>query len=254
MSNRQVMYLNGRTQLKLSAENIESNNLKLIIRPGAYVTIVDDRAYDAGKLSITLEIIAQSNAHIQYKDQRSFVSEAEIESCILLESLQDSQIYFEQWQRGAEKIHSKLYATLAGKNSEIQIRFGAQYSGATTHEIETVQLHKASHTKSNCVVRTALYDKSRALYNGMIIVEKNAEGSEAFQQHKSLLMSDKAYSFARPSIEVLTDDVQCGHGSAIGQLDAEHLLYLEARGIDSSAARMLLLDAFFADLNIVQTK
>ncbi len=244
------MYLCGRTDVTLSNEQIDGDNLKLIIEPDAQVAILDDRTYDAKKLSINLEIIAQANARVRYNDQRVFSSEGLVQSSVSLESRQDSVIHFEQWQRGGEKIYSKLHATLTGKNAEVQLRLGAQLSGAAIHEIETVQLHKASHTKSNCVVRSALHDKRRATYNCMIVVEKQAEGSEAFQQHKSLLMSDRAYSFARPSIEVLTEDIQCGHGSAIGQLEKEHLLYLAARGIDSLKARMLLLDAFFDDLYI----
>ena len=79
-------------------------------------------------------------------------------------------------------------------------------------------------------------------------MEKEARGAYASQENKNMLLSSGARALSVPSLEVLTHDVHCFHGSAIGRFDEEQLLYAGSRGIDEKTAQRLLLHAFFADL------
>lgn len=115
-------------------------------------------------------------------------------------------------------------------------------------QINTLQHHEAAHTTSTLVMKGIVNDSARAEYTGMIRVEKNARCSVSSQENKNMLLSEKARVFSVPQLEVLTHDVHCFHGSAIGRFDADHLFYAASRGIDEKQIQRLLVQAFFADM------
>lgn len=114
--------------------------------------------------------------------------------------------------------------------------------------ITTVQHHKGIGSYSSIVLKGILYDHARADYKGTIIIDESAPQSHAEQYNKSLMLSDYARTTSIPSLEVLTDNVKCKHGAAVGQLSADHLFYLQSRGIELAQAKSLLIDAFFAEV------
>lgn len=133
-----------------------------------------------------------------------------------------------------------------GSNARI---IGA-YMGASSHtiRIRSLQHHQERNASSVLVMRGALYDSACADYRGTIIVDQKAGGTYASQENKNMLLSSNARAVSVPNLEVLTHDVKCFHGSAIGRLDDEQILYAAARGIDEKRARQLFLKAFFADM------
>ena len=89
---------------------------------------------------------------------------------------------------------------------------------------------------------------ARAVFNGKVIVHPHAQGSDAQQVNKNLLLSDDAEVDTKPELEIYADDVKCSHGATVGQLDADQLFYLRSRGVDSASARELLIYAFAEDV------
>ncbi|TQI69531.1 Fe-S cluster assembly protein SufD [Gramella sp. Hel_I_59] len=87
-------------------------------------------------------------------------------------------------------------------------------------------------------------DKSVGVFNGKVVVEKEAQKTNAYQSNNNILASDKATINSKPQLEIFADDVRCSHGCTIGQLDAEALFYLQSRGIPRKEARGLLMYAF----------
>jgi len=108
------------------------------------------------------------------------------------------------------------------------------------------------HSKPNCISRELykgiLDDVSSAVFNGRIVVRKDAQKTNARQTNKNLLLSKGAAINTIPQLEILADDVKCMHGATIGQLNEEELFYLRSRGIDRDAARTLLTYAFASEL------
>ena len=86
--------------------------------------------------------------------------------------------------------------------------------------------------------------KSTAVFNGKVIVEKEAQKTNAYQQNNNVLVSDKATINAKPQLEIFADDVKCSHGCTIGQLDEQVLFYMQQRGIPKKEAKALLMYAF----------
>jgi Fe-S cluster assembly protein SufD len=89
---------------------------------------------------------------------------------------------------------------------------------------------------------------SRAVFNGKVIVHADAQRTDAQQFNRNLLLSDHAEVDTKPQLEIYADDVKCGHGATVGQLDAEQIYYLRSRGMDDASARALLTFAFAEDV------
>ncbi|GAB4201528.1 MAG: Fe-S cluster assembly protein SufD [Bacteroidia bacterium] len=112
----------------------------------------------------------------------------------------------------------------------------------------TAILHNIGYSHSDQLYKQIADDKSTVLFNGFILVNKNAQKTNAYQNSKNLLLNDNATIFAKPQLEIYADDVRCSHGSSTGALNEDALFYLRARGIDKSSAQKLLLYAFFNDI------
>lgn len=104
--------------------------------------------------------------------------------------------------------------------------------------------HAAPHCTSAQEYRGVLADRSKGIFRGRVIVRPGAQKTDARQSNPNLLLSDEAAIDTRPQLEIYADDVRASHGSTIGQLDADALFFLRARGIGESEARVLLTGAF----------
>lgn len=109
-------------------------------------------------------------------------------------------------------------------------------------------LHTAPLTRSEMVYKGVLDNKSRAVFNGRVYVEKEAKKIEAHQANHNLLLSNMAEVYSKPELEIYSDDVKCKHGATIGQLDQEALFYLRSRGLNKAEATTLLLKSFSDDI------
>ena len=104
------------------------------------------------------------------------------------------------------------------------------------------------HIEPNCESHQdykGIYDaNSTGVFNGKVVVEKEAQKTNAFQANNNILVSDKATINTKPQLEIFADDVKCSHGCTIGQLDDSALFYLRSRGIPEKEAKGLLMYAF----------
>jgi Fe-S cluster assembly protein SufD len=112
----------------------------------------------------------------------------------------------------------------------------------------TVIDHAKPHGTSHEMYKGILDGKANAVFNGRIIVRKDAQKTDSKQTNKNLVLSDEAVINTKPELQILADDVRCTHGATIGQLDAESLFYLQSRGIGKNEARSLLTYAFAQDI------
>lgn len=108
--------------------------------------------------------------------------------------------------------------------------------------------HGASHGQSRQLFKAVLADRSRAVVDAQVHVRPGAQRTDAGQQLRALLLSDKAQAQQNPRFEIHADDVKCGHGATVGQLDPAQLFYLRARGLSLDEARRLLVLAFAAEV------
>lgn len=108
--------------------------------------------------------------------------------------------------------------------------------------------HAKPHCESHELYKGILDDQAHAVFNGKIVVAIDAQKTDAKQTNKALLLSEDAQINTKPELEIFADDVKCTHGATIGQLDAEAMFYLRARGLGLEQARSVLIHAFASDL------
>jgi Fe-S cluster assembly protein SufD len=126
---------------------------------------------------------------------------------------------------------------------------GLYIAGGSQHiDNHTVIDHAKPHGTSHELYKGILDGKASAVFNGRIIVRKDAQKTDSKQTNKNLVLSDDAVIDTKPELQIYADDVRCTHGATIGQLDAESLFYLQSRGIGKAEARSLLTYAFAQDV------
>jgi Fe-S cluster assembly protein SufD len=108
--------------------------------------------------------------------------------------------------------------------------------------------HAQPRASSLELYKGILGGSAHGVFNGKIIVHKDAQKSDARQTNKNLLLSPNAMVNSKPQLEIYADDVKCSHGSTIGQIDADAMFYLRSRGLDVEQARSMLSFAFAADV------
>ncbi len=108
----------------------------------------------------------------------------------------------------------------------------------------TLVHHKHENCESHELYKGIFDGKSTGVFNGKVIVDKEAQKTNAFQQNDNILISDKSSINTKPQLEIFADDVKCSHGCTIGQLDEKALFYMQSRGIPEKEARGLMLFAF----------
>jgi Fe-S cluster assembly protein SufD len=137
--------------------------------------------------------------------------------------------------------HSRLLAP--GAHSEMLALTVAH--GAQEFDQRTLQSHNAPHTSSNLLYLNVLLDQARTIFSGLIVVDPDAQQTDAYQSNRNLMLSDEAEASSLPGLEIQANDVRCTHGSTTSRIDPEQQFYLESRGITPALAHELLVFGFF---------
>lgn len=148
---------------------------------------------------------------------------------------------------GAKLSRIELAIVLNGEGAEAHLSGVSVLSGDKHADVTTQVTHAVGRTQSTQLFKKVAAGKAQAVYQGKVIVAHGANGSDSRQTAKALLLDGRAEADLKPELEIFADDVKCAHGAAVGDLDADSLFYLRARGIPEKDARHLLIHAFLED-------
>ena len=133
-----------------------------------------------------------------------------------------------------------------GSSSEVVgLYFG---EGQQTLDYRMVIVHEGKSTTSDVFLKGAVEDDAQSVFTGLLRIEKDARGTSTFETNRNLVLSENAKAQSVPNLEILCDDVVCGHGSSVGPLEQEHLYYLQSRGLTRIRAERLLIRGFFQEV------
>lgn len=149
---------------------------------------------------------------------------------------------------GSEFSQLSVESALAEPGAESNVH--ALYYGTKDRHFdqELVANHLVGQTTSDTYARGVVTDTAKAVYRGMIKIQRGAHGSSADQNGHAMLLGNDAHADAIPGLEIDADDVTAGHGATVGQVDDEQLFYLMARGIPENQARQMIIRGFFEHL------
>ncbi|PWE56818.1 Fe-S cluster assembly protein SufD [Metarhizobium album] len=149
---------------------------------------------------------------------------------------------------GGKLVRQELRITVSGEGSELTLR-GVNLLGGDTHTDVTLVLdHNVPHTNSTEIIRNVIFDRARGVFQGMIRVAQAAQKTDAKMACNTLLLSDDADFSVKPELEIFADDVLCGHGATVADIDRNHMYYMMTRGVPEKTARAMLVYAFVAQI------
>ena len=149
---------------------------------------------------------------------------------------------------GGRIVRHDIGVGLKGEGADCTMNGVYLADGERLMDTHTSLDHAMPHCTSHEIYKGILAGKSKAVFNGRIIVRLDAQKTDAKQTNRALLLSDEATINSNPQLEIFADDVKCTHGAAVGQLDEEAMFYLQARGLTRAAARDMLLHAFAGEV------
>lgn len=159
----------------------------------------------------------------------------------------DADYRFETYCCAGAPHRNDVHVRLTGARAKFELT-GVQMARGTGRLDQQVTVeHIGPDGRSRQTLHGLALERSRLSFNGRIHIHPGARGTDARLTNRNLLLDDRAHVNTKPELEIYADDVQCGHGATVGQLDEAALFYLTSRGIDRQAARDLLMQAFLRD-------
>ena len=149
---------------------------------------------------------------------------------------------------GGALLRFDVRCLLQGKGAQCQLDGAYLLEGDDHVDHHTLVEHQASHCQSTQTYRGIVSGKGTAVFDGVVIVHRDAQKTEAHQENRNLLLSDTATVHTKPHLEIDADDVICSHGATVGALDDSQLFYLRARGVPEDLARAMLTYAFLESI------
>ena len=149
---------------------------------------------------------------------------------------------------GGRQARHESHSRLLGPGAHSEMLALTVATGDHEFDQRTLQTHVSPHTTSNLLYKNALLDTAKTIFSGLIIVEPDAQKTDAYQKNRNLMLSDEAEAHSLPGLEIQANDVKCSHGSTSSRIEPEQEFYLQARGIDPKSAKQMLVFAFFEEV------
>ena len=190
------------------------------------------------------EIFANKRAIVDYYKIQNDKSTASLIDNTFINQKQESITKVHTFSFGGKLTRNNLNYYQNGERIDSTMK-GITIIGDKQHVDHNTLVH---HIKPNCEshqdYKGIFDDRATGVFNGKVVVEKEAQKTNAFQANNNVLISDKASINTKPQLEIFADDVKCSHGCTIGQLDESAMFYLRSRGIPEKEAQALLMFAF----------
>ena len=239
----QIMYFSTGNEAEIM---LQPRNL-VIVGENSHVQIIERHQ------SLNNNVVLTNSVTEIFAGKRAIIDYYKIQNDQKNASLIDST-YVKQQQ---QSIASVSTFSFGGKLTRNNLDFYHEGEGITSNlngitivedkqhvDNHTLVNHKFPNSESHELYKGIYFDSSTGVFNGKVIVQKEAQKTNAFQQNDTILIDDNASINAKPQLEIFADDVKCSHGCTIGQLDETALFYLRSRGIPKKEAEALLLYAF----------
>lgn len=229
-----------------AATMLQPRNL-IVVEENSHVQIIERHQ------SLTSNAVLTNSVTEIFADKRAFVDYYKIQNDDNNASLVDNT-FAEQQSNSVVSVHTFSFGGNITRNN-LNFYQKGEYIDSILKGITIIEgkQHVDHHTlvhhiEPNCESHQdykGIYDaRSTGVFNGKVIVEKEAQKTNAYQQNNNVLISDKATINAKPQLEIFADDVKCSHGCTIGQLDEDALFYMQQRGIPKKEGKALLMYAF----------
>jgi Fe-S cluster assembly protein SufD len=218
----------------------------VVLERGAHATFVEEfRSEVPGYLNVVVELVVADEARLEYVTIQHHHPETRQFGTHRATVGRDAELDWVAAALGGTRAKSRMESLLAGQGAHVKVT-GAYYLTGSEHiDYDTTQEHAAPNTTSDLAFKGVLDDRARAVWRGVIRVDKGAQKTDAYQENRNLLLSADAQATPIPGLEIEANDVRCTHGATVGQVDSAQLFYLMARGLDRASAQRVIVRGFF---------
>jgi Fe-S cluster assembly protein SufD len=222
-------------------------NFKITLEKNASLTLVhcdDSLEKEETNILNNVEITLSEKAEMNYYKMENKDAGSVLTNKFTIHQKSYSRFYSNMITFNAGKVNNFLYVNLNESFADAQLN-GLYLVDNKQHIHNEIKVfHHSPNCTSKQLYKGIADDEAQAVFNGHIIVKKDAQRTTAFQVNKNIALTDVAHIKTQPFLEICADDVKCSHGATVGQLDEDALFYLRSRGICKKNARMLLMFAF----------
>ncbi len=232
----------------VAAESVSAPRLLVVLAEGASLTLIERYASAGAEARLVLPVFEAELAAGARLDHVRVQAEGPATRVFATSSVHlngERAVYHgTAVQLGGQLLRHDLDARLAASHTEATLNGLVRVGDRAIVDNHTRIEHLAPHTSSHELYKVILADKARSVFNGRIFVAQAGQKTDAYQSNPNLLLSDSAVANSNPELEIYADDVRCTHGATYGDLDADALFYLRARGVPRAAAEEILIEAF----------
>lgn len=225
---------------------LQTRNL-IILEKNSKLTIIhcDDTYNHQKSLSNTVsEFYIAENASLDHYKMQNANNDSTLINSSFFHLERNAKISSNGLSLNGGILKNDNYVKMHGEACETNI-YGLYLMDRKQHIDNLVHVeHLYPNCYSNELYKGIMDDSASGVFNGHVIVHKDAQKSNAFQNNRNILLTDKAKVNTKPFLEIYADDVKCSHGATVGQLDTEAMFYIRSRGIGEHNAKMLLMYAF----------
>ena len=223
----------------------------IVVGANSRLTLVEAYAGTGGGVYCTnavTEIVLEENATLEHYRLLREGAEAFHIGTVQVRQARNSRYRSHAVTSGGAMTRVETNALLDGEGADCLLQ-GLYVAGGAQHvDNRTAIEHAKPHGSSRELYKGVLGGRARAVFNGKIVVRKEAQKTDAQQSNKNLMLSRDAEIDSKPQLEILADDVRCSHGTTIGQLEENELFYLRSRGLNQALARKLLVHGFAGEI------
>ena len=143
---------------------------------------------------------------------------------------------------------NQSFVRFAGEGTKLDI--SGLMLGRGREHIDTTMVidHAVPNCESRELFKAVLDDTARAVFQGKVIVRPDAQKTDGKQMAKALMLSEACEFDSKPELEIYADDVVCGHGATVAEIDPAMMFYLRSRGIPKDQARQMLIESFAGEV------
>ena len=194
--------------------------------------------------NVVTEVFADKAANVDYYKIQNDETTASLVDNSYIEQQSNSVVSVHTFSFGGNITRNNLNFYQKGEHIDSILKGITIVEGKQHVDHHTLVHHIEPNCESHQDYKGIFNERSTGVFNGKVIVEKEAQKTNAYQQNNNVLISDKATINAKPQLEIFADDVKCSHGCTIGQLDEDALFYMQQRGIPKKEGKALLMYAF----------
>ncbi|MDY6770101.1 MAG: SufD family Fe-S cluster assembly protein [Candidatus Nanohaloarchaea archaeon] len=228
-------------------EGFFPHHVVVIVEDGAAAEVVERNQGSGAVDSSVVEVVVGADATLRYTKINDLDDATGYADCHARVAA-NGEVRWTVASTGADLYRNTVTTALEGRAARLDYRLGFLAARDQHLDHTATVVHAADDTRCDIEARGVALDRSRAVYKGVQEVAEGAEGTESFQDERTVLVGDDAEADTTPQLRIDNHDVEATHAATTGHVDEEDLFYMRSRGIAESAAKREIITGMFDDL------